>query len=69
MRASMGMKGTFVECAAPAAVTLQLASALLELVAAPAVHKHAEPYVRRSALIAASQVLALVLTCHVFHSL
>jgi telomere length regulation protein len=52
-------QGTFVECAAPAPVTLRLASALLELVASPAVHKHEEPYVRRAALIAASQVLML----------
>lgn len=49
-------QGTFVECAAPAAVTLRLAAALLELLAAPEVHAHAEPYVRRSALIAVSQV-------------
>ncbi|KAK9908206.1 hypothetical protein WJX75_004272 [Coccomyxa subellipsoidea] len=50
-------QGTFVECAAPAAVTLRLAAALLELLAAPEVHAHAEPYVRRSALIAVSQVM------------
>ncbi|EIE21374.1 hypothetical protein COCSUDRAFT_56593 [Coccomyxa subellipsoidea C-169] len=50
-------QGTFVECAAPAGVTLRLAAALLELLAAPEVHAHAEPYVRRSALIAVSQVM------------
>ncbi|CAL8463180.1 g2714 [Coccomyxa elongata] len=50
-------QGTFVECAAPAAVTLRLAAALLELLAAREVHAHPEPTVRRSALIAVSQVM------------
>lgn len=54
-------QGTFVECAAPGAVVLRLATALLELLAAPQVHKHPEPFVRRSALIAASQVHATTL--------
>lgn len=48
-------QGTFVECASPARVTLWLASAMLELVAAKEVHAHSQPFVRRSALIAASQ--------------
>lgn len=50
------MQGTFVECASPAHVTLWLASVVLELVAAKEVHGHSQPFVRRSALIAASQV-------------
>ena len=45
-----------MECAAPAAVTLRLAAALLELLAAREVHAHAEPTVRRSALVAISKV-------------
>ncbi len=49
------MQGTFVECASPAQVTLWLASVVLELVAAKEVHGHSQPFVRRSALIAASQ--------------
>lgn len=49
-------QGTFVECAAPAPVTAPLAAAVLELLCAPAVHAHPQPFVRRSALVAASQV-------------
>ena len=49
------MQGTFVECASPAQVTLWLASVVLELVAAKEVHGHSQAFVRRSALIAASQ--------------
>ena len=49
------VQGTFVECASPAHVTLWLASVVLELVAAREVHSHNQPFVRRSALIAASQ--------------
>ncbi|CAL5229633.1 g12997 [Coccomyxa viridis] len=49
--------GTFVECASPAQITLWLASVVLELVAAKEVHGHSQPSVRRSALIAASQVM------------
>ena len=53
------LQGTFVECASPARVTLWLASVVLELVAAKEVHVHSQPFVRRSALIAASQARAL----------
>lgn len=53
--APIAAQGTFVECASPAHVTLWLASVVLELVAAKEVHTHTQPYVRRSALIAASQ--------------
>ena len=45
-----------MECAAPAPVTAPLAAAVLELLCAPAVHAHPQPFVRRSALVAASQV-------------
>lgn len=48
-------QGTFVECAAPAPATAQLAAAVLELLGAPGVHAHPEPFVRRSVLVAASQ--------------
>ena len=44
-----------MECASPAQVTLWLASVVLELVAASEVHSHSQAFVRRSALIAASQ--------------
>lgn len=50
------MQGTFVEAAAPAPVSLQLAAAVLELIASSPVGRHAQPYVRRAALVAASQV-------------
>ncbi|KAK9822493.1 hypothetical protein WJX81_003452 [Elliptochloris bilobata] len=49
--------GTLVECAAPAPVTAHLAAAVLELLSAPSVHAHPQPFVRRSALVAASQVV------------
>ena len=58
----MAAQGTFVECAGPAKVTLWLASVVLELVAAKEVHAHGQPFVRRSALIAASQVRSAVPT-------
>jgi hypothetical protein len=56
------VQGTFVECASPARVTLWLASVVLELVAAKEVHAHSQPFVRRSALIAASQACPFMRT-------
>ena len=48
--------GTFMECCANAPQALPLAAAVLELVRSERVHGHAEPYVRRASLLAASQV-------------
>ena len=50
------VQGTFVEAAAPAPVSLQLAAAVLELLSSSPVGYHVQPYVRRAALVAASQV-------------
>ena len=50
-----GAQGCFVECAAPDAVVLRLAPAVLELLAAPEVHAHAQASLRRSALLALTQ--------------
>jgi len=47
--------GAFAECAAPAPAAAGVAAAVLELLAAPGVHAHPQPFVRRSALVAASQ--------------
>lgn len=63
------MQGTFVEAAAPAPVSMQLAAAVLELLASPPVGAHAQPYVRRAAIVTASQVphspaQAVFLACH-----
>ena len=44
-----------MECAAPAPATAQLAAAVMELLGAPGVHAHPQPFVRRSVLVAASQ--------------
>ena len=52
----LGTVGRFVAAAAPAPVAAQLAGATAELLAAPQVSAHEEPYVRRAALFAASQV-------------
>eukprot|EP00884_Botryococcus_braunii_P006828 jgi/Botrbrau1/16146/Bobra.0281s0003.1 len=49
--------GAFVEAAAPAPVTAQLALALMELVGAGPVHASPHAFVRRAALIACSQVM------------
>ena len=53
-----------MECASPAQITLWLASVVLELVAAKEVHGHSQPSVRRSALIAASQVCSSIPGIH-----
>jgi len=47
--------GAFAEAAAPAPAGAGVAAAVLELLAAPGVHAHPQPFVRRSALVAASQ--------------
>ncbi|KAK9822319.1 hypothetical protein WJX74_006980 [Apatococcus lobatus] len=52
--------GTLTECASPAPATVQLSGALVELIRSPAVHQHAEPFVRRAALVAASQVIRAI---------
>ncbi|KAK9804941.1 hypothetical protein WJX73_001262 [Symbiochloris irregularis] len=49
--------GTFVEAAAPAPVSMQLAAAVLELLSSAPVGAHAQPYVRRAAIVTASQVM------------
>lgn len=49
--------GTFVECCGPSPQTLPLAAGVLELVHSRGVHDSPEPYVRRAALLASSQVL------------
>lgn len=51
------LQGTFVEAAAPAPVSMQLAAAVLELICSAPVGAHAQPYVRRAAIVTASQVL------------
>ncbi|KAL0019958.1 hypothetical protein WJX79_006691 [Trebouxia sp. C0005] len=50
--------GIFVECAGAAPIAAQLAACVLELVRSPGVQGHPQPYVRRSALLAAAQVAA-----------
>ncbi|DBA73958.1 hypothetical protein WJX77_002142 [Trebouxia sp. C0004] len=50
--------GIFVECAGAAPIAAQLAACVLELVQSPGVRGHPQPYVRRSALLAAAQVAA-----------
>lgn len=50
------LQGTLTECASPAPAAVQLSGALVELIRSPAVHQHAEAFVRRAALVAASQV-------------
>ena len=50
------MQGCFVGCAVPSAAAEGVAAALLELIAADQVHAHAQPFVRRSALVALAQV-------------
>lgn len=54
--ASAAVQGSFVESASPAPVTKRLATAVLELLRAEAVHQHAEAHVRRAALLTAAQV-------------
>ncbi|GAX82969.1 hypothetical protein CEUSTIGMA_g10396.t1 [Chlamydomonas eustigma] len=49
---------SFSEFVANAPVALGLASACMELLKSPDVHKHQDAYVRRAALLAAGQVLA-----------
>ncbi|KAA6428351.1 MAG: hypothetical protein FRX49_01946 [Trebouxia sp. A1-2] len=48
--------GIFVECAGAAPIAAQLAACVLELVRSPGVQGHPQPYVRRSALLAAAQL-------------
>lgn len=48
--------GTFLEGAAQSPEALPLAAAVVELVRSPRVHTHPEPFVRRAALLATSQV-------------
>ncbi len=50
------LQGIFVECAGAAPIAAQLAACVLELVRSPGVQGHSQPYVRRSALLAAAQV-------------
>ena len=50
------LQGIFVECAGAAPIAAQLAACVLELVRSPGVQGHPQPYVRRSALLAAAQV-------------
>lgn len=50
------VQGTFVECCGAAPVTSKMAACVLELVRSQGVHGHAQPYVRRSALLASAQV-------------
>ena len=45
-----------MEAAAPSMQTVQLAAVVLELLRAPALDTHPQPFVRRAALVAASQV-------------
>ena len=52
---SIHVQGCFVGCAAPGVEAGRVAAALLELVSAPQVHAHAQPFVRRSALVALAQ--------------
>eukprot|EP00873_Tetraselmis_striata_P019947 jgi/Tetstr1/440211/TSEL_028562.t1 len=49
--------GTFVEAAAPGSNATQGAAAMLELLQQTPLHAHQQPFVRRCALLAASQVL------------
>lgn len=55
MKDVLHCQGTFVECVGSAPVAAQLAACVLELVRSPGVHGHAQPYVRRSALLASAQ--------------
>ena len=48
--------GAFLEASTNSHEVVTLAAATLELVRAEAVHRHAEPYVRRAALLAGAQV-------------
>eukprot|EP00798_Chlamydomonas_sp_ICE-L_P014088 gene14088-20040_t len=50
--------GGFAECATGTLAAVPLASATLELLMAPQVHGHAEPFVRRACLLASGQLLA-----------
>ena len=52
--------GRFVAAAAPAPVTAQLASTTLELLRAPQVAAHPQPFVRRAALYAAAEVCTML---------
>jgi len=49
-------QGVFVRSAAPSLPTSQIAATTLEMLKTPHVHGHPQPYVRRSALVAASAV-------------
>lgn len=49
--------GTFLECCRHTGEAVPLAAAVLELLKAPPVHAHAEPFVRKSALMTAAHVL------------
>lgn len=50
-------QGSFAECASPAPVTAELARLIFELLRAEQVHNHPQVFVRRSALLAAAQVM------------
>ena len=50
------LQGCFVQAASPSVETAQIAATTLEMLRAPQVHGHDQPYVRRCALIAASAV-------------
>lgn len=50
--------GTFAECSGFSAATPRVAAAVLELLQAPVVSEHAQPYVRRAALLAGVQILS-----------
>lgn len=50
------VQGCFVQAASPSIQTGHMAATTLELLKAEAVHSHPQPFVRRSALIAASSV-------------
>lgn len=50
--------GTFVHSVSQTSTSEQLALAILELIASPSIHQHQQPHVRRSALIAAFQIVS-----------
>lgn len=50
------MQGYFVQAASPSLQTAHMASTTLEMLKFPQVHANSQPFVRRSALIAASAV-------------
>ena len=58
------VQGTFVEAAAPAPVSLHLATAVLQLLSSKVITSHPQPYTRRAAIVTASQVHSIGSPCN-----